>query len=559
MKKTFFSTIFLLFLFPSLSFAVDFSIPDVKIDAYLQENGEVDVIEQHTYSFDGKFNGITREIFPKKGAEISDFLAKEGEKNLKVEKEGELYKIHRKGKDEIIQVDLHYSIKNGVEKYSDVAQFYWPFFDDRNEADYGQMTIAIHPPQLTGEAIALGYDFAFQTESVTDDGTVVFSLGEVEAGENGDIRAAYDSTLFPAMPLAADKRIKEEIINEKKTMEEHAFVFAQNKKKMSSTATWFLVGLAILFIGMAINQFKQVKKTKQAVMEDITQDRVKIPEQQMSMPATIHFTDTFHNETIAAALLDLVRQGYVKQTGEGQFILIDRNVSNEHEEILIGLLFDKIGWNGAFSMNDLEGFMKDKENHMKYSEEITRWKVAVGKETKNHSLYDKRKIVRTIAGLFSIIPLLFIVLSAKYELYIYMTLFILLFIAYLSFAVFYQTLSKIGIRMQGEWKRLGNEFDQLSDWDWKLYSENDRMRAMIYSLGVSGTLHIEPNKYAPVWEQVGEAGSVSTSGFYPMYWPFLATSFSAAGEQANETSASQSSSSSSGGGVGGGGGGSGAF
>ncbi|WP_144463402.1 DUF2207 domain-containing protein [Siminovitchia fortis] len=146
LKKFIFPTLIFLFLAPSFAYAVDFSISDVKIDAYLQENGDIDVNERHTYIFDGKFNGITREIFPKKGAEISGFMANEGETSLKVEKEGELYKVHRSGKDETIQVDL-YTIKNGMEKYADITEFYWPFFDDRNEADYGKMTIAIHPPQ----------------------------------------------------------------------------------------------------------------------------------------------------------------------------------------------------------------------------------------------------------------------------------------------------------------------------------------------------------------------------------------------------------------------------
>jgi uncharacterized membrane protein len=134
LKKWFTSLLLvtLLFIFPLQSLAVEFSITQVKIDAFLRDNGNVEVEETHTYEFDGEFGGITREVVPKKGASISQFTATENGKNLRIEKEDSLYKIHRKGEDETITVKLHYTIENGLEIYQDAAQFYWPFFDDRN-------------------------------------------------------------------------------------------------------------------------------------------------------------------------------------------------------------------------------------------------------------------------------------------------------------------------------------------------------------------------------------------------------------------------------------------
>ena len=62
-------------LIPIQVLAVDFDITDATIDAQLHENGQVTVVETFTYSFDGKFKGITREIFPKKGSKIVNFSA----------------------------------------------------------------------------------------------------------------------------------------------------------------------------------------------------------------------------------------------------------------------------------------------------------------------------------------------------------------------------------------------------------------------------------------------------------------------------------------------------
>ncbi len=107
---------------------MDFSITNTEINAYLQENGDVQVQEQHTYRFEGDFNGITRSIIPKEQTKIEGFQAFENGKPLEVELEENVYKVYRSGSDQKILIDLTYTITNGVEVYTDLAQFYWPFF-----------------------------------------------------------------------------------------------------------------------------------------------------------------------------------------------------------------------------------------------------------------------------------------------------------------------------------------------------------------------------------------------------------------------------------------------
>lgn len=185
MKKTF-GFLFIAMatlLFPLQVFAVDFSINQSDIHAYLKENGSVQVRETHTYEFDGKFNGIIRSLIPQDGTSITNFEATENGSPLKMEQEGETYKIYRTGKNEMITIELSYLIENGIEVYSDMAQFYWPFFDTSNESDYENLTIYVHPPQETDDAIAIGYDEAEGTEHMEDNGTVIFQMGMVDNGE----------------------------------------------------------------------------------------------------------------------------------------------------------------------------------------------------------------------------------------------------------------------------------------------------------------------------------------------------------------------------------------
>ena len=206
--------IFSVLFIPTQVLAVDFTIKNTQIDAFLQENGDVEVSERHTYEFDGDFNGITRTLIPKENTLIQNIEAFEDNKPLEVEKEGNLFKIHRGGSDETITIDLSYTIDNGVEVYADLGQFYWPFFDSSNESTYENMDIYIHPPRPTDEVLAIGYDEAEGAVQTKTNGIVHFAMGEVESGENGDIRVAYDAPLFPSAAMTEDKKIRDDILAE---------------------------------------------------------------------------------------------------------------------------------------------------------------------------------------------------------------------------------------------------------------------------------------------------------------------------------------------------------
>ena len=84
MKRTTILFIFLFsVLFPTSVLAVDFEISEVTIGAELQQNGDANVIEKHTYVFNSKFKGVTREFIEKEGAAIADFEALKKERPLK--------------------------------------------------------------------------------------------------------------------------------------------------------------------------------------------------------------------------------------------------------------------------------------------------------------------------------------------------------------------------------------------------------------------------------------------------------------------------------------------
>ncbi len=78
------------------------------------------------------------------------------------------------------------------------------------------------------------------------------------------------------------------------------------------------------------------------------------------MLGTISFTRShmLPPEAVAAGLLDLIRQGYVKEVESNQFTLVHQQNATKQEHILIEWLFEKVGDGHSFSLQQLEAFAK---------------------------------------------------------------------------------------------------------------------------------------------------------------------------------------------------------
>ncbi len=550
----------LLFVFPHQSLAVEFSITNVKIDAYLQNNGNVEVEETHTYVFDGEFNGITREVIPKKGAAISQFTATENGEALKIEKDDDFYKVHRKGKDETIIVKLQYTIENGMEIYSDVAQFYWPFFDDRNESSYEKLTITIHPPEATDDVIAFGYDEANNTETIQEDGSVLFQLGYVPDSTNGDIRVAYPVTLFLAAAQTSDQPMKKEILNAKQELIDQAAADAKTKETLSNISMIGLPAFTIILLLLVINNWKTARaKRNDLIREGSTFHSV--PKQIMSLPATIFFTNNHYlpPQAMAAALLDLVRQGYVKKTSEKSFQRINPKSPLKHENVLMKMLFEKVGENNTFRFNDLTAYTLNKLNHEKYHSFQRKWLYAVKEEVDSHSLYENKTGYRLLVGSSSILLIPFLFFFLIYGLIGSFFGALLLIFTVIIYAIVYRPKTWEGARIAYDWKQFKARFKETPPSEWEKWTDDDRMRAYIYGMGI-GPKEIN-RKNNELIEALTNNDYHNDDGFNFYAIAFIGTDTSAKFRSANDTTSSSSGggSSSSGGGTGGGGGGSGAF
>lgn len=474
-----------LLLFPTQALAVEYEINNVQIEAYLQENGNVKVYEAHTYTFEGEFNGITRTIIPKRGTQIRNLEARETDVLLKMEQEDNLYRIYRGGDTETFTVLITYEILQGVEVYPDVAEFYWPFFDEGNESDYQSFSVTVYPPSPTADAIAFGYDEAFGTERLESEGNVHFELGYVPSHENGDIRVAYDAKLFPSAPLSGSEPMKEKIVSAKEEGINEALQ-AQKVREILSSTSYILLPLCSFILGILIvAAMINGRNTRDSANREIASFSG-TPKQRLSMPATILFTHhQLPGQAIAAGLLDLVRLGYVKKLSNERFLAIERDVPLKHQKILITWLFDKMGSHNEFSIEDLNSYMKNKKNHEEFTKYQTMWTQAIKEEVKEQGLYDKKEGYRIAVGLSSILLVPFLFLFPIYDLFPAFFITLVLFFATILYAIAYHPKTAKGYTILLEWRQLKEQFSSLSQKDWDSWTEDQKMRAFIYALGIN--------------------------------------------------------------------------
>lgn len=546
----------IMILFPIHTFAVDYSIENMNIKAELQDDGDVYVTEEQTYKFDSKFKGITRTLIPKEGTNIANVQATENKETLQIEQEGNEYKIHRKGKDETITIELTYLVEEGVNVYSDVAEFSWPFFDTSNESDYEQFEATVIPPQRTNDVIAFGDDLATESEDIQENGDVLFDLGHVPSGKKGDIKVAYNASLFPKATITKDVLMRDAIIAEEQALKDEQIAFEKGQNTFNNIAPYIIGLFAIIFTGLLIFAYQK----KQAVIREVNRKfplPYFVPEEEMSLLATIFYrkSNMVTPEVLSAALMDLIRKGYVQALDEKSFKVVNRKTAYKHESLVINWLFDKIGSEGIFKVADIEDYIKVKANQKTYQKDYLKWKTAVQEEERTYPLFSKNIKMRLIVGAIGLLIIPFIIYFGKYELFMFMTFGIVLTLGFLAFAAFYKTRTILGERINRDWQVFQDKYPEMADDEWSELMTDDQKRAFIYGVGVKDKRIEQKNekmlKYFP---------TEGYSNSNPVHFLMFATLFNSSFNDAQTTSAASSSSSAGGGtGVGGGGGGSGAF
>ncbi|HSI68257.1 MAG TPA: DUF2207 domain-containing protein, partial [Planococcus sp. (in: firmicutes)] len=543
----------LILLIPTQVHAIDFDISEVRIDVELNEDGTANVTEQFTYQFDDDFNGITRSLIAKEGTSIENFSAAENGTSLTVEREDGFYRIYRSGQGgDTVEIDLSYEIINAVEKFEDGAQFYWAFFDQSNESEYGDMTIFVTPPAPAEDTVALGYEEAFETERLTDDGAVIFELGFVPDGENANIRAIFEPDLFPDA-AALNGTVRDDLAEEREQLEDEAALFARNQQIAGNIGvpTIAIIG-ALLLIGILMAWMRAFQRKRQIRNQPY---EFFVPKESMSIPALLHFTNSpvLSPNVISAAILELMRKGNIRQLAEDHFELINRETEHSHEDALIRLLFDRIGGGREFKLEQVQEFTENEDHHETYNDALTEWNGGITAEVKAQGFYEKHPVLRWTAGAMSLLFIALAVYTATYDFFLWMVVSIAMATIALGFAIGYSPITFEGHEIRQNWQKLKASMENLPEEQWARLTIDEKQRAYAYLLGS------DPKTAERKAAVFTSAESVADGSSFIMNPVFMTAVFVTASTTTSTSASASGGMAGTGAGVGGGGGGSGAF
>ncbi|MDO5860587.1 MAG: DUF2207 domain-containing protein [Methanobrevibacter sp.] len=162
-KKTLCIILLFLLLFSTMSMAAadddrSYSIPNAFVDLTVRNNGLLHVEEQYDYSFEGKFNGVYRDIPLKSGESIDNIkVSAEGAYPVLKESDDNGYKhlkiylysdaAHTKSiRDCDVSIYISYDMKNVVTLFNDVSGLQYKLWGDEWDVGIGSLQATVHLP-----------------------------------------------------------------------------------------------------------------------------------------------------------------------------------------------------------------------------------------------------------------------------------------------------------------------------------------------------------------------------------------------------------------------------
>ncbi len=241
----------LVFLFAAGAHAKSYYHPRIVQSFLLLENGDVEVSEERYFSFEGSFSWAELRIL-RKGAEDIQFEgvwdAESGEPlphEVLRDAEAVAVRWRYQAQDETRVFRIKYLLKGAVERYQDVAQFYWKVIEDQHAA-ISELESTFTLPRPSPELFKLFVHSMAPPGEMTfseDRRTVRFRLQNIPADSFVEARLLSSPSVFSAVSPLPQERY------EKILEEERRFASGELRAYLwGVVATFLLVGFGIFYL-----------------------------------------------------------------------------------------------------------------------------------------------------------------------------------------------------------------------------------------------------------------------------------------------------------------------
>lgn len=418
----------------------DLIISKWKIDAYLLENGDMQIVEDITFNFNKKFNGVFREIVLDRTSGVSGIRvqeitatnpkeydhvenAKNGDSDVfLIEEESNRVSIQifSPSKDEKKTFRIGYAIKDVAVKYNDIGELYYKFLGKENETPIERFTVNIKLPQtITDNQIKI---FAHGPQNGRigkgKNNTYFLNVEDVPSNTFIEGRILFPKDLIPLSNNVQSIERYSKILEEEASYQNKKIEDRERKQKIKRTlapiSLWTSVFGFVVFL-ICLMLFKREKDIYQR------EEYIRIPEDCTPAVASYLTGAMIGTNTIFATILDLFRKGNVtiKEENGGEDFTISQLKQEDyyllkHEKYFMDWLFRKMGNGHSVSTKEIKDFTE--YNSSKFVTMYSLWKDRIKKDVVFKGYYDKSKIKYGVLLLiYSIIVFILGIFTLIYE------------------------------------------------------------------------------------------------------------------------------------------------
>ncbi len=419
-----------------------YNLSGYAINVIVNKDGSANFEERLTYNFDGKFNGVTRDV---------DFSLTKGLKDKKVYvlendnlKELQLnpgnsldatgkpgtYNFIEEGtlaKLKLFEVSenqektfvIKYKLIDAVTKYKDTAEFNRKIVDSRWKTRLDNIKIKITlPPGATKEELKIfAHGPLIGESSILDGRTVDFTVPTVSPGTFIETLVLFPIKLVPGSSNVVDETALPRIMANEATLADEANKTREESRKQVQQRVEMQtqrksvgnpLAIVLILLWFPIIYYIYIKYDKEIKPNFYGKYYRELPGDYT--PAEMSVLMSFgkvNTRDVMATLMDLTRkkqliisQNKISKKGFFNSKEIDKYVItlNEkapsitlkrHEEFLISWFIGKIGNGNYVSLDEIKDYVKEKSEALKFKTDYDKWNTLVCEEAAKNDFFDQ--------------------------------------------------------------------------------------------------------------------------------------------------------------------------
>ena len=392
--------IFLFFLISIVSFAANYRIEKLDIEANLQKDGSMVVSEAVTYDID-EINGVYFDIDAKGFGELEDLQVFEDDPNTSSFKEvdtsnyevsvsDELYriKLYSKNQNNIRTFKFVYKLPEAIKVYDDVAQFNRKMVGQEWQQGIKYITAKVIVPVPTdydnSNILVFGHG-PLTGEVDREENTVVYKLDDYYPGDFLEAHILMKPEIFSEYDKSKiiHKDMKQELLDMEAKLSEEANTErdkASSQQKISKKQGVILGVLGSIW-GVLMFYIYGIYRRRNRVKNSVGKYLRELPDD--SSPALVgsFMTDSISGNEILATIVDLIRRKILRlETSEEKSIITlvgNTEKLSAQERVIVDIYINDFGDGKSL---DLKSFGFFQKVPMSTARKFEKWKTIIQSE-----------------------------------------------------------------------------------------------------------------------------------------------------------------------------------